>query len=65
MLTELDPVMTPAMVAEAYSLSERWLARHRFQRTGPRYIKAGRRILYRRSDIEAYLAEATVEMQAA
>ncbi len=38
------------------SISERTLERWRIEGTGPVYIKAGRRVLYRRDDIEQWLA---------
>ena len=40
--------------AELLRLSPRTLERKRLDGTGPRFVKAGRRVLYRRADIEAW-----------
>lgn len=44
-----------AELAELLHSSERTLIRWRVQRTGPAWIKAGGKVLYRRSDIDAWL----------
>lgn len=55
--------LTPPAVAERYpGLTVRWLARRRWERVAPSYVKAGKRVLYRISDIEAFLAASTREM---
>jgi len=49
------------MVERDYpGLTRRRLARLRSERSAPQYIKTGKLILYRRSDIEAFLASALV-----
>lgn len=48
-------LLTPKMVEEVYSLNAGTLSNMRHFGTGPQYIKAGRRILYRVEDIEAWL----------
>lgn len=55
--------LTPDQVEAEYRLSRRWLIRQRAGRHGPAYVKAGRRVLYRRSDVEAYLASVTVSTE--
>lgn len=63
MTYQQDTYLTPDQVEAEYRLSRRWLIRQRASRHGPAYIKAGRRVLYRRSDLEAYLASATVSTE--
>ena len=46
---------TPAEVADFLHISEQSLAQDRYRGTGPRFIKHGRRVLYRWTDVEAYL----------
>ena len=53
--------LTADMVERDYpGLTRRRLARLRSERSAPQYIKTGKLILYRRSDIEAFLASALV-----
>ncbi len=40
-------------------LSPRTLERHRVEGTGSRFVKLGRRVLYRRSDLDAWAASRT------
>jgi hypothetical protein len=42
--------------AHAYGLSESWLNKLRVTGGGCRYIKAGRRVLYRKTDFAAWVA---------
>lgn len=52
--------LTPDVVAEHYAgFSVRWLARRRWAHLPPAYVKAGKRVLYRISDIEDFLSGAT------
>lgn len=46
--------LTQSEAAEFLRLSPRTLERKRLDGTGPRFVKAGRRVLYRRTDIEAW-----------
>ena len=56
--------LTPAAVSERYaSLTPRWLARRRWAHLPPSYVKAGKRVLYRRSDLEAFLQSGTQVME--
>jgi hypothetical protein len=47
---------TQAEAAKALRLSERTLERMRLTGLGPVYVKAGRRVLYRQADLEAWVA---------
>lgn len=40
--------------ASVLRISERTLERFRLDGSGPQFVKAGRRVLYRRSDIDAW-----------
>lgn len=51
----MEQLLRPGQVAEWITLSEQTLANMRHQGRGPRYVKAGARVLYRRSDVEAWL----------
>lgn len=51
----------PAEVAAALFTSEGGLAQMRYRGTGPKFIKRGRRVLYRWSDVRAYLDANTIE----
>ncbi|WP_296817960.1 helix-turn-helix domain-containing protein [Brevundimonas sp.] len=61
----IQTYLTGEQVEREFGLRRRWLARHRFNGTGPKYVKAGRRVLYRRADLEEYLAAMTVHTSAA
>lgn len=50
-----SPFGTPTEIAEHLRTSEEALAQQRWKGTGPGYIKDGRRVLYRWSDIDAYI----------
>jgi excisionase family DNA binding protein len=54
-----DVYLTQREAAEVLRLSERTLERHRLAGSGPAFVKAGRRVLYRRADIEAWAAANT------
>ena len=47
---------TQAEAAEVFRFSERTLERMRLTGLGPAYVKAGRRVLYRQADLEAWVA---------
>ncbi|MFZ4808095.1 MAG: helix-turn-helix transcriptional regulator [Hyphomicrobiaceae bacterium] len=55
-----DELLPPEAVAAIASNSTITLARWRRDGTGPRFMKIGRRIFYRRSDVEAWLAAQVV-----
>jgi hypothetical protein len=51
----------PKQVAELLHTSEAGLAQMRYRGVGPRFVKIGRRVLYRWSDVYAYLDANTVQ----
>lgn len=51
----LDELLTPEQVAEYRKTSVAVLAQERHHGRGPRYVRDGRRIRYRASDLAAYL----------
>lgn len=55
----MSDYLTPAQVRTEFHIPERTQERRRYEGTGPKFVKAGRRILYRRADIEAWLAANT------
>lgn len=52
----LDRLLMQGEAAELLRLSPRTLERFRLEGTGPRYAKLGRRIVYRASDLETWIA---------
>jgi hypothetical protein len=57
----VDEVVTPSKLAQEWETTEAALAQLRSRGRGPKFIRAGaRRILYRRSDIRAFLDARTV-----
>ena len=50
-----DPLLTPKEAAHFLRKSVSYLAKCRMYRKGPRYIKIGRSVLYRMSDLIEYL----------
>lgn len=57
----LDELLTSQQVADYRGTTTGVLAQERFNGVGPRFIRDGRRIRYRASDIRAYLDANTVE----
>lgn len=55
-----DELLTPAQVAEYRGTTTGVLAQERHAGKGPKYIRDGRRIRYRASDIREYLDQNTV-----
>lgn len=56
----IDRLLNQKQVAELLGMSEAWLEMSRFKGTGLPYIKMGRAIRYRESDIHKYVEEHTV-----
>jgi hypothetical protein len=56
-----DELLTPAETAELMRTTLQSLGQQRYQRRGPKYVKIGSRVLYRRSDIREYLDSRTVQ----
>lgn len=61
----MSELATPAQVAEFLHTTVASLSQDRYKRVGVPYIKHGSRILYRWSDVHAYLAANTVNPGAA
>lgn len=53
--TRRGPYGTPSEVSAETTISLQTLAQYRSRGTGPRFIKAGGRVLYRWSDVDAWL----------
>lgn len=54
-------LLTESQVWRQYGLSVSWQRRTRRERRGPRFLKLGKMVRYRRADIEAYLAAHVVQ----
>jgi excisionase family DNA binding protein len=50
-----DDLMTRAEAAEYLGMSVSWLRRHTPARGGPAWRRFGRRVVYRRADLDAYI----------
>jgi predicted site-specific integrase-resolvase len=55
----LSSFLPPAQLSGLLNISIRTLERWRVEGVGPRYVKAGRRVLYRAEDVERWLAAGT------
>jgi hypothetical protein len=51
----------PSQVAPVLDTTEAGLAQMRYRGTGPRFVKRGRRVLYRWSDVRDYLDANTLQ----
>ena len=51
----LSQLLTQRALADRLEISERTLERMRAEGSGPRFSKAGRRVLYRLEDVEEWL----------
>lgn len=56
---DIQLFLTQSEAAELLRLSPRTLERHRVAGTGPMFVKAGRRVLYRQLDLEAWASANT------
>lgn len=54
---ETEDLITDEAAAQVLHVSKGTLAQWRYLGTGPRYFKVGRRILYSRSRLSAWLSE--------
>jgi len=54
-------ILNEKQVQEVYGFSIPYLRRARRERRGPRFLKVGKLVRYRRSDIEAYLTAHAIE----
>ena len=57
-MKEID---SPAGVSEYLGVPLATLAQWRYFKTGPRYMKIGRLVKYKKVDVDAWLSEQTVE----
>lgn len=55
MNTNTRKALTPQDCRDIYGLNPGTLANMRFSKTGPRYYKLGKKVLYRVEDIEQWL----------
>jgi len=60
-LVNTAEILNERQVQEFYGFSIPYLRRARRERRGPRFLKVGKLVRYRKSDIEAYLAAHAVE----
>lgn len=61
-MDEPSETMTAGQVAEMLHTSEAGLAQLRYRGNGPKFVKVGgRKIIYRRSDVLAYLDANTMQ----
>ena len=58
---ELPALATPAEVAQYLHSTTASLAQDRYKGTGPKFIKHGRRVLYRWSDVLEWLDRNTIQ----
>ena len=54
-------VLTERQVQEMYGFSIPYLRRCRRERRGPRFLKVGKLVRYKRSDVESFLSAHAVE----
>jgi hypothetical protein len=57
----LDEILLPGQVSEELKIPLGSLEQHRYRGTGPKFVKIGSRVLYRRSDLRAYLDARTAQ----
>lgn len=58
-MTDIDPLYLPPEAADQLRTNARTLERWRTTGTGPAFVKVGRRVCYRRSDLEAFVQRQT------
>ncbi|MFE1592113.1 helix-turn-helix transcriptional regulator [Nocardia sp. NPDC058705] len=58
-MTEQRPLAEPKAIADFLGTTPQQLAQYRYLGKGPRYIKVGKRVRYRWSDVEAWLTDNT------
>jgi excisionase family DNA binding protein len=56
----MQPLLTQRQASTVLCLSERTLERLRVSGTGPRFVRAGRSVRYRETDLEAWIAQRVV-----
>jgi len=60
-MTNTPEILSERQVQEVYGFTVAYLRRARHDKRGPRFLKVGKLVRYRRADIEAYLAAHAVE----
>lgn len=60
----LEDLIDEGEAAELIKQTPRTLAVWRCEKKGPRYVKLGRRVFYRRSDIRAFVLAQTIAPEA-
>jgi hypothetical protein len=58
--TDIDTAL-PSQVAPVLGTTEAGLAQMRYRGTGPKFCKVGRKVVYRWSDVRAYLDANTLQ----
>jgi hypothetical protein len=62
MITERETqLLREHEVKREYKFTGAWLRKNRRLRTGPPFVRLGRMVFYRRSDLDAYIAAHRVE----
>jgi hypothetical protein len=56
-----EAYLTSPVVAAGRNCSVAQLERERWQKTGPKYVKINSRVLYRKSDVLAWIQQQTTE----
>ena len=56
-------LLTPPELARELRMATQTLADWRYRRLGPRYIKRGGRVLYRRDDVDRWIESQAVDPQ--
>ena len=56
----MQPLLRQRQCAEALCLSERTLERFRVSGVGPKFVRMGKSVRYRLSDVEAWIASRVV-----
>lgn len=51
-----DPLYSTPEAAPYLGMSESWLTKANVYGTGPKFVKIGRKVLYRKSDLDAFIA---------
>ncbi len=57
--TEVDEFLTTAELAKLIRVKPQTLRKKRLHGDGPPFVKFGNRVIYRRFDVDCYLAEKT------
>lgn len=60
MSESIDKLITQADVADWTGMSKAWLEQSRFRNTGIPYVKIGKAVRYRTSDVQRYINEHVV-----